>query len=70
MDVAYQFAELGKVDVRRRRNHRIHYGKLWNGSHRQWCSCSVACMLHGKLTSKADIYEAYKGYKAFIEEMK
>ena len=33
--VAYQFAELGRVDLGGGGNDRLYYGQLWNGSDRQ-----------------------------------
>ena len=66
--VAYQFAELGKVDGGRWRNDRYimaNYGM-------EVIDSGVAVLsMHApwEVTSKADVYEAYKGYRAFIEEM-
>ena len=68
-DVSYQFAELGKVDaggggtiafiMANYGMELIDSGVAVLSMHAPW-----------EATSKADVYEAYKGYKAFIEEMK
>ena len=67
--VAYQFAELGKVDdggggtiayiMANYGMEVIDSGVAVLSMHAPW-----------EVTSKADVYEAYKGYKAFIEEMR
>ena len=68
-DVAYQFAELGKVDIGG--GGTIAYIMANYGM--EVIDSGVAVLsMHApwEATSKADVYEAYKGYKAFIEEMK
>ncbi len=67
-EVAYQFAEMGKVDVggggtiayimANYGMEVIDSGVPVMGMHAPW-----------ELVSKADVYEAYKGYKAFLQEM-
>lgn len=66
--VAYQFAELGKVDVGG--GGTIAYIMANYGMEVIDSGVAVLCM-HApwEITSKADIYEAYKGYKAFIKHM-
>ena len=67
-NVAYQFAELGKVDVGG--GGTIAYIMANYGM--EVIDSGVAVLsMHApwEVTSKADIYEAYKGYKAFIEEI-
>ena len=68
-NVAYQFAELGKVDAGG--GGTIAYIMANYGM--EVIDSGVAVLsMHApwEATSKADVYEAYKGYKAFIEEMK
>ena len=68
-DVSYQFAELGKVDAGG--GGTIAYIMANYGM--EVIDSGVAVLsMHApwEATSKADVYEAYKGYKAFIEEMK
>lgn len=67
-EVAYQFAELGKVDVGG--GGTIAYIMANYGMEVIDSGVAVLCM-HApwEITSKADIYEAYKGYKAFIKNM-
>lgn len=67
--VAYQFAELGKVDVGG--GGTIAYIMANYGMEVIDSGVAVLCM-HApwEASSKADVYEAYKGYKAFLEEMK
>lgn len=67
-EVAYQFAELGKVDAGG--GGTIAYIMANYGMEVIDSGVAVLCM-HApwEITSKADVYEAYKGYKAFIEEM-
>ncbi len=67
-DVAYQFAELGKVDIGG--GGTIAYIMANYGMEVIDSGVAVLCM-HApwEIASKADIYEAYKGYKAFLEEM-
>lgn len=66
--VAYQFAELGKVDVGG--GGTIAYIMANYGMEVIDSGVAVLCM-HApwEITSKADVYEAYKGYKAFIKNM-
>lgn len=66
--VAYQFAELGKVDVGG--GGTIAYIMANYGMEVIDSGVPVLCM-HApwEITSKADIYEAYKGYKAFLEKI-
>lgn len=67
-DVAYQFAELGKVDIGG--GGTIAYIMANYGM--EVIDSGVAVLnMHApwEVTSKADVYEAYKGYKAFLEEM-
>lgn len=67
--VSYQFAELGKVDAGG--GGTIAYIMANYGM--EVIDSGVAVLsMHApwEATSKADVYEAYKGYKAFIEEMK
>lgn len=64
--VAYQFAELGKVDVGG--GGTIAYIMANYGM--EVIDSGVAVLsMHApwEITSKADVYEAYKGYKAFLE---
>ena len=67
-NVAYQFAELGKVDAGG--GGTIAYIMANYGMEVIDSGVAVLCM-HApwEITSKADVYEVYKGYKAFIEEM-
>lgn len=67
-NVAYQFAEFGKVDAGG--GGTIAYIMANYGMEVIDSGVAVLCM-HApwEITSKADVYEAYKGYKAFIEEM-
>ena len=68
-DVSYQFAELGKVDAGG--GGTIAYIMANYGM--EVIDSGVAVLsMHApwEATSKADVYEAYKGYKAFIEEMR
>ena len=67
-NVAYQFAELGKVDAGG--GGTIAYIMANYGMEVIDSGVAVLCM-HApwEITSKADVYEAYKGYKAFIREM-
>ena len=64
-EVAYQFAELGKVD--RGGGGTIAYLMADYGMEVIDSGVAVLCM-HApwEVTSKADVYEAYKGYKAFL----
>ena len=67
-NVAYQFAELGKVDIGG--GGTIAYIMANYGM--EVIDSGVAVMsMHApwELTSKADVYEAYKGCKAFLVEM-
>ena len=65
-NVAYQFAELGKVDVGG--GGTIAYIMANYGMDVIDSGVPVLSM-HApwEAASKADIYEAYKGYKAFLE---
>ena len=65
-EVAYQFAELGKVDIGG--GGTIAYIMANYGMEVIDSGVAVLCM-HApwEVTSKADVYEAYKGYKAFLE---
>ena len=67
-NVAYQFAELGKVDAGG--GGTIAYIMANYGMEVIDSGVAVLCM-HApwEITSKADVYDAYKGYMAFIEEM-
>ena len=68
-DVAYQFAELGKVDEGG--GGTIAYIMANYGM--EVIDSGVAVLnMHApwEVTSKADIYEAYRGYKAFLKNMK
>ena len=67
-DVSYQFAELGKVDAGG--GGTIAYIMANYGM--EVIDSGVAVLsMHApwEVTSKADIYEAYKGYKAFLKNM-
>ena len=67
-NVAYQFAELGKVDAGG--GGTIAYIMANYGM--EVIDSGVAVLsMHApwEVTSKADVYEAYKGYKAFLEEI-
>ncbi len=66
--VAYQFAEMGKVDVGG--GGTIAYIMANYGMEVIDSGVPVLSM-HApwELTSKADVYEAYRGYKAFLKEM-
>lgn len=65
-NVSYQFAELGKVDVGG--GGTIAYIMANYGMEVVDSGVAVLSM-HApwEITSKADVYEAYKGYKAFLE---
>lgn len=67
-EVAYQFAELGKVDVGG--GGTIAYIMANYGMEVIDSGVAVLCM-HApwEITSKADVYEAYKGYQAFLKYM-
>lgn len=67
-EVAYQFAELGRVDAGG--GGTIAYIMANYGMEVIDSGVAVLCM-HApwEITSKADVYEAYKGYKAFIKYM-
>lgn len=67
-NVAYQFAELGKVDAGG--GGTIAYIMANYGMEVIDSGVAVLCM-HApwEITSKADIYEAYKGYQVFIGKM-
>ena len=65
--VFYQCAELGKVDVGG--GGTIAYILSLYGM--EVIDCGVAVLnMHApwEVTSKADIYETYKGYKVFLKE--
>ena len=66
--VAYQFAELGKVDEGG--GGTIAYIMANYGMEVIDSGVAVLCM-HApwEITSKADVYEAYKGYQAFLKYM-
>ena len=67
-DVSYQFAELGKVDAGG--GGTIAY--IMGNYGMQVIDSGVAVLsMHApwEATSKADIYEAYRGYKAFLTKM-
>lgn len=66
--VAYQFAELGKVDIGG--GGTIAYIMANYGMEVIDSGVAVLCM-HApwEITSKADVYEAYKGYCAFLKNM-
>lgn len=66
--VAYQFAELGKVDAGG--GGTIAYIMANYGMEVIDSGVAVLCM-HApwEIASKADIYETYKGYKAFLKNM-
>ena len=66
--VAYQFAELGKVDAGG--GGTIAYIMANYGMEVIDSGVAILCM-HApwEIASKADIYEAYKGYKAFLKNM-
>ena len=67
-EVAYQFAELGKVDVGG--GGTIAYIMANYGMNVIDSGVAVLNM-HApwEITSKADVYEAYRGYRAFIKHM-
>ena len=67
-EVAYQFAELGKVDAGG--GGTIAYIMANYGREVIDSGVAVLCM-HApwEITSKADVYEAYRGYKAFLKNM-
>ncbi len=66
--VAYQFAELGKVDAGG--GGTIAYIMANYGMEVIDSGVAVLCMdAPWEIASKADIYEAYKGYKAFLKNM-
>lgn len=67
-EVAYQFAELGKVDAGG--GGTIAYIMANYGMEVIDSGVAVLCM-HApwEITSKADVYEAYRGYKAFLKNM-
>ena len=66
-EVAYQYAELGKVDVG---GGTIAY-IMANYGMEVIDSGGAVLSMHApwEVTSKADVYEAYKGYKAFLTEI-
>lgn len=64
-NVSYQFAELGKVDVGGGGTIAFITGNMGMDV----IDCGVAVLsMHApwEITSKCDVYEAYKGYKAFL----
>ena len=66
--VAYQFAELGKVDIGG--GGTIAY--IMGNYGMEVIDSGVAVLnMHApwEASSKADVYEAYKGYCAFLEKM-
>lgn len=67
-NVAYQFAELGKVDVGG--GGTIAYIMANYGMEVVDSGVSILSM-HApwEASSKADVYEAYKGYKLFLKKM-
>ncbi len=67
-EVAYQFAELGKVDAGG--GGTIAYIMANYGMEVIDSGVAVLCM-HApwEITSKADVYEAYRGYKTFLKNM-
>ena len=67
-EVGYQYAELGKVDVGG--GGTIAYIMAQYGMEVIDSGVAVLCM-HAlyEISSKADVYEAVKGYKAFIEKI-
>lgn len=67
-EVAYQFAELGKVDAGG--GGTIAYIMANYGMEVIDSGVAVLCM-HApwEIISKADVYEAYRGYKAFLKNM-
>ncbi|MFQ7311215.1 aminopeptidase [Drancourtella sp. An210] len=67
-EVGYQYAELGKVDVGG--GGTIAYIMAQYGMEVIDSGVAVLCMhAQYEIASKADIYEAVKGYKAFIEHI-
>ena len=68
-DISYQFAELGKVDIGG--GGTIAYIMANYGMNVIDSGVAVLSM-HApyEVTSKADIYEAYRGYKAFLKDIK
>ena len=67
-DISYQFAELGKVDIGG--GGTIAYIMANYGM--EVIDSGVAVLsMHApwEVTSKADVYEAYKGYVAFLKNM-
>ncbi len=68
-NIAFQTAELGKVDVGG--GGTIAYITANYGMEVIDAGLAILCM-HSpqEVSSKADIYESYKGYKAFLKEMK
>ena len=67
--MSYQFAELGKVDIGG--GGTIAYIMANYGMNVIDSGVAVLSM-HApyEVTSKADIYEAYRGYKAFLKDIK
>jgi len=67
-NVSYQFAEMGRVDVGG--GGTIAYIMAKYGMEVIDSGVAVLAM-HApwEITSKADVYEAYKGYKAFLQEI-
>lgn len=67
-EVSYQFAELGKVDAGG--GGTIAY-IMANYGMRVIDSGVAVLSMHApwEVTSKADVYEAYRGYKAFLQKM-
>ena len=66
--VYFQTAELGKSRPGRRRNHRLYPWKIIN---MQVIDSGVAVLnMHApwEIISKADLYEAKCGYKAFLKD--
>ena len=67
-DISYQFAELGKVDIGG--GGTIAYIMAYHGM--EVIDSGVAVLsMHApwEVTSKADVYEAYRGYKSFLRNI-
>ena len=67
-EVKFQLTEMGKIDIGG--GGTIAYILAQYGMEVIDGGVAVLCM-HApwEVTSKADVYEAYRGYKAFLEQM-
>ena len=67
-DISYQFAQLGKVDI----GGRVTIAYIMANNGMEVIDSGVAVLsMHApwEVTSKADVYEAYRGYKSFLRNI-